>query len=92
MPLLCVSATHFLTEDYDHGRDAGQLHTTDMKPRDLVSVNVDLAQMGVGGDTSWGARTHPEYTLMPRPYAYRFRLRPFTAGEEEPAVLARQRF
>mgnify|MGYP001822288971 CR=1 FL=1 len=28
----------------------------------LVTLNLDLQQMGVGGDTSWGARTHPEYT------------------------------
>ena len=36
-------------------------------------LNIDFAQMGVGGDNSWGARTHPEYTLPGgQPYKYRF--------------------
>ena len=26
-------------------------------------ARVTLAQMGVGGDDSWGAKTHPEYLL-----------------------------
>jgi beta-galactosidase len=33
--------------------------------------------MGVGGDDGWGARPHAEYTLDAKPYAYRFRLRPY---------------
>jgi beta-galactosidase len=36
--------------------------------------------MGVGGDNSWGARTHPEYTLPDQPYRYQFRLIPLAAG------------
>ena len=59
-----------------------------MTPRDLVAWNIDLAQMGVGGDTSWGAKTHPEYTLPARPYTYRFVLRPFDAQDGLPAQAA----
>ena len=33
--------------------------------------------MGVGGDDSWGARTHPEYTLPGKTYGYSFRLTPY---------------
>ena len=33
-------------------------HIDDVRPRDLVRVNIDYGQMGVGGDDSWGARTH----------------------------------
>jgi beta-galactosidase len=33
--------------------------------------------MGVGGDDSWGARTHPEYTLPAKSYHYRLRLMPY---------------
>ena len=44
--------------------------------------------MGVGGDTSWGARTHPEYTLTEREYGYAFRLRPLTPTDD-PAAAAR---
>jgi beta-galactosidase len=32
--------------------------------------------MGVGGDNSWGAKTHAEYMLPSMPYSYRFRLTP----------------
>jgi beta-galactosidase len=92
MPLVSMAATHFLPDDYDFGRDASQRHTIDMKPRDLISLNIDFAQMGVGGDTSWGARTHAEYTLPARPYSYRFRLRPFAVKDEQPDRLARQKF
>jgi beta-galactosidase len=92
LPLVCISASHFLPEDYDNARDAGQLHTVDLKRRDLVTLNLDYKQMGVGGDTSWGAKTHPEYTLPAKPYSYRFRLRPFSPDEAAPGVLAKQVF
>jgi beta-galactosidase len=90
-PLICTSASHFLPEDYDNARDATQKRTVDLERRDLVTWNVDLGQMGVGGDTSWGAKTHPEYMLPARPYAYRFRLRPFAKGES-PEALAKEQF
>ena len=35
----------------------------DVPKRDFISLNIDLKQMGVGGDNSWGARTHDKYTL-----------------------------
>jgi len=45
--------------------------------RDSTTVlNIDLQQMGLGGDDSWTPRTHPEYLLpATKPYTYRFRLR-----------------
>ncbi|MMZ69747.1 Beta-galactosidase [compost metagenome] len=40
-------------------------------------VRINLKQMGVGGDDSWGARTHEAYTLPAnRPYSFKFRVRP----------------
>ena len=48
-------------------------------------------QRGVGGDNSWGARPHPQYTLPgDRHYEYSFVLRPFRASESDPATLARE--
>ncbi len=39
-------------------------------------VRVSLAQMGIGGDTSWGARTHPEFLLdVSKPLTFTFRMR-----------------
>jgi beta-galactosidase len=92
VPLISTSATLYLPADYEPLRGLGQRRMSDMIPRDVVVFNVDYRQMGVGGDTSWGAKTHPEYTLPARPYAYRFRLRPFSSRDANPAALARQVF
>ncbi len=79
MPLLSVSARHFLNEDLDEGEKKRRRHPFDLKRQDLVILNLDYKQMGVGGDTSWGdrARPHPEYRLPVKRYAYSFRLQPY---------------
>lgn len=91
MPLLSVSAHHQIMEDFESpertdGRHVAGIrpvnrHTIDVKPRDLTSVNIDYRQMGVGGDNSWGARTHPEYRLTDRSYQYSFKITPLKKGE-----------
>ena len=53
---------------------AGYIHQ--LPQRDTITVNLDYRQMGVGGDDSWGARNHPEYTLPAKTYGYSFRLTP----------------
>jgi len=48
-------------------------HPHKLPPSDRVWLRMNYRQMGVGGDDSWGARTHPEYTLYAnRPYTYRY--------------------
>ena len=92
MPVLDVSAYPFLNEDFDAGDAKRQRHTTDVKRRELVTLNLDYKQMGVGGDTSWGARTHPEYTLPAKEYHYRYRLRPFLPTDPPPMTLSKEKF
>lgn len=41
----------------------GSKHINDIKERDLVQLNIDLAQRGVGGDNSWGAGPQRQYVL-----------------------------
>lgn len=48
--------------------------------RDLVTVNIDHKQMGVGGDTSWGRLVHAQYTIPAKSYQYGFTLVPFSAA------------
>ncbi len=82
LPTVDVSAHHNVMEDFEslertdgRHRDGDVVknrHTTDVKPRDLVSLNIDYRQMGVGGDTSWGAHTHLEYKLTDKTYRYSF--------------------
>jgi len=98
MPLLSVSAHHNIMEDFESpertdGRQVEGVrvvnrHTTDVKPRDLTSVNVDYKQMGVGGDNSWGALTHEQYRLTEKEYSYSFRMKALT-GEDNPKELAK---
>ena len=81
-PLISFSAHHMLMEDFEssdrtdgrrtEGEKPVQRHTIDVVPRELTSVNIDYKQMGVGGDNSWGARTHPEYRLSDRTYSYSY--------------------
>ena len=54
------------------------VHVSDINPRDLVSVNIDYGQMGVGGDDSWGKRTLQRYMLSELNYEYGFTIRPYT--------------
>lgn len=46
----------------------GKKHQWELSEADLLTVNVDAAQMGVGGDNSWGARPHDEFMLMDGTY------------------------
>lgn len=57
-------------------KERGTMHPTDLTKRDYIYVNLDLKQMGVGGDDSWGARTHKEYTLLPQDYNFKLILKP----------------
>jgi beta-galactosidase len=88
--LLNASALPFLQEDFDEGPAKRNRHTFHVSPRDLIELRLDHRLMGVGGDDSWGARPHQEYLLAVRPYAYAFRLRPFTAADGDPAALTRR--
>jgi beta-galactosidase len=73
---LCFSAMSQLTEDFDEGNSKKNRHVTDIIKRPFVTLHVDLAQRGVGGDTSWGAETHEEYRLKAKKYTYGFVIRP----------------
>lgn len=61
--------------------DVVNFHTTDIKPRKLVSVNIDFMQMGVGGDNTWGARTHEKYRMHNTEYEYSYYLIPIKTEE-----------
>jgi len=92
MPTISFSALHYLSEDFDPGPEKAQRHTVDLVERDLVALRLDLGQMGVGGDTSWGARPHAQYMLPPREYAYSILLKPFSLRDGAAAVQARHNF
>ncbi len=84
MPLLSVSAWPFHMQDLETAK-----HIHELPRRDIVTVNLDYKQMGVGGDDSWGARPHQEYTLPAEAYSYSFRLRPYAPAMGDIQSVAR---
>ena len=78
LPLLSISAWPFSLSDLEQAE-----HTFDLNFRNSVTLNIDYKQMGVGGDNSWGARPHPEYTLPAKPYTYSFRISPLSGVKDD---------
>ena len=87
LPQFSGSALHNSIEDFDQGTRDNYRHTDDIVPKDTVFVTVDMKQMGVGGDDSWGARPHPQYQIPAGDYHFRFRLIPFDRKEQSPFEL-----
>lgn len=70
------TAHNQLMSDFDDGETKKQRHTSDIKPRPLTSIVIDHKQMGVGGDTSWGALPHKEYQIPPGKYSFKLMIKP----------------
>jgi beta-galactosidase len=71
-PVFEFNAWPYRQEDLE-----GPAHPWEIPARDTVTVCVDALHMGVGGDNSWGARTHPEYCIHPgQVYHHRVLLEP----------------
>ena len=70
------SAHHQYNSDFDEGPEKNQRHTFDIPKRDLININIDYKQMGVGGDNSWGLMPHKAYQLHPEDLSYSFILKP----------------
>ena len=69
---LCFSAWPFTADDLSRAT-----HDYELPRRDEITLHIDHELHGVGGDNSWGARTHAQYTLPgDKPYRYSFTLVP----------------
>lgn len=78
---LGVSAWNFPIEDlYYIPSMTRHIHGGSIEKKDMVWLNIDHQQMGVAGDNTWGAQTHPEYTITPEVQSYRFYLIPILPG------------
>jgi beta-galactosidase len=91
LPDLSVCALHYSAEDLTSQDNAGPTHLYEVQRRDDVYLNLDWRQMGVGGDNSWGARTHPEFQIPGnQKCAYRFCLRPYATAMGDVRQIARK--
>jgi beta-galactosidase len=75
LPHFDFSAIPYTAEDLTNEK-RGDKHPADIVKRDATVLSLDYGQMGVGGDDSWGAMTHPKYRLSVREYNYAFQIRP----------------
>jgi beta-galactosidase len=63
-------------------------HINELPAKESIIVKIDYRQTGVGGDNSWDARTHREYTLLTdKPYTWQVRLTQVTGKKEIERVL-----
>jgi beta-galactosidase len=74
---LSMSAHHYTLENLTKA-----LHTYDVVNKGDITLNIDLKQMGVGGDDSWNPRVHPEFLLREKSYSYSFSIRPIDLKEK----------
>jgi beta-galactosidase len=74
MPQFSASALPYNIDQLDYAESRFR-HPCDLIPNDYIDVNVDLRQMGVGGDDSWGAKPMSRYLLPAGPYTFTFLVR-----------------
>ncbi|MFB3903896.1 MAG: glycoside hydrolase family 2 TIM barrel-domain containing protein [Acidobacteriota bacterium] len=60
----------FTARPYSMQDLAAATHDYQLPRRDFNEILLDHKQMGVGGDNSWGAQVHDEYSLRVQPYSY----------------------
>ncbi len=81
---LSASAWNFMQSEIEYiPFDIERRHGGSITKKDFVWLNIDAEQMGVGGDTTWGAQTHPEYTITPSEMKYSFTIQPLNEGDDE---------
>ncbi len=74
--LLSMSAWPYTEENIQNAK-----HTNKLKDAGFITLNIDLIQMGVGGNDSWSEVAAPleKYQIKARDYQYSFYLVPFNA-------------
>jgi beta-galactosidase len=73
---ICFNARYNADEDFDPGLTKKQQHPIDIDPRRSIYINIDLKQLGVAGDNSWGACPLPQYRMLDDAYFYSYIIRP----------------
>ena len=58
LPLVEINALPYTPKELENSD-----HKYKLPISDKVVLRVNYKQMGVGGDDSWGAKTHPEFTI-----------------------------
>ena len=75
-PTFSGSALHYTQKSLDEGIQKINRHSPDVDPALLTNVCIDLKQMGLACENSWGAWPLPEYMIPYQNYEFVFRLVP----------------
>jgi beta-galactosidase len=78
--LLSMSVWPYTEENISQAK-----HTTELKDAGLITLNIDLIQMGVGGNDSWSDVAAPleQYQIRSKPYHYSFYMVPCRIAKEK---------
>lgn len=90
LPQFSFTALPFGNQALDPGESKKQRHAIDLVPGEKVTLNLDLHQMGVGGDNSWGAIAHQKYMLWPKAMSFTVLLGSMKPGDQAPEVARKQ--
>lgn len=71
-----ASALHYNISDLDEGLEKGQRHPNQVPKSKYTELCLDLAQYGVGGINSWGARPLKEYQLHAQNMTFKIMIAP----------------
>ncbi len=85
--LLSMSAWPYTEEMIQNAK-----HTNKLKDAGFITLNIDLIQMGVGGNDSWSDVAAPleKYQIQAKDYQYRFYIVPFNANNKTAGERARE--
>lgn len=85
--LLSMSAWPYTEENIQSAR-----HTNKLKDAGYITLNIDLIQMGVGGNDSWSDVAAPleQYQVKAQPYRYTFYITPFNSKNKPASQVAKQ--
>ena len=78
--LLSMSAWPYTEENINDAK-----HTNELKELGFITLNIDLIQMGIGGNDSWSEVAQPieKYQIPAKNYSYTFYLFPGNMSENE---------
>jgi len=79
---MCFSALHTPMYMLDQITQLNYKHTIDVKQLPETYLHIDMKQMGVAGDNSWGARPHSQYQIPVKEYFFKFTILPWEIGDD----------
>jgi beta-galactosidase len=85
--LISMSAWPYTEENIQSAK-----HTNKLRDAGFITLNIDLIQMGVGGNDSWSDVSAPleQYQVKAQPYHYSFYIVPFNSKTKDVGIKAKE--